>query len=40
MKRDEAWQLVTENVQAPGLRRHMLAVEAVMRHYAAKLGGE
>ena len=40
MKRDEAWQLVTENVQAPGLRRHMLAVEAVMRHYAAKLGGD
>jgi putative nucleotidyltransferase with HDIG domain len=40
MKREAAWELVTENVQAPGLRRHMLAVEAVMRHYAEKLGGD
>jgi putative nucleotidyltransferase with HDIG domain len=36
--RDAAWQLVAENVQAAGLRRHMLAVEAAMRLYAAKLG--
>ena len=38
MTREEAWQLVEENVHAAGLRRHMLAVEAAMRHYAAKLG--
>ena len=38
MERDEAWQIVREHVQAVGLRRHMLAVEAAMRFYAAKLG--
>jgi putative nucleotidyltransferase with HDIG domain len=40
MTRDEAWRIVVENVQAAGLRRHMLAVEAAMRHYAGKLGGD
>lgn len=38
MDRQRAWEVVQENVQAQGLRRHMLAVEAAMRHYAAKLG--
>jgi putative nucleotidyltransferase with HDIG domain len=38
--RDAAWRLVAENVQAAGLRRHMLAVEAAMRAYAAKLGAD
>ncbi len=38
MDRAAAWEIVTESVQAPGLRRHMVAVEAAMRAYAAKLG--
>jgi putative nucleotidyltransferase with HDIG domain len=37
MDREQGWQLVVENVQAVGLRRHMLAVEAAMRSYAGKL---
>ncbi len=40
MDRDQAWQTVTEHVQAVGLRRHMLAVEAAMRLYARKLGAD
>ena len=38
MERTEAWKIVRENVEAPGLRRHMLAVEAAMRRYAGELG--
>ncbi len=38
MTREDAWQIVVEHVQAPGLRRHMQAVEAAMRAYAARLG--
>ncbi len=40
MRREEAWELVTQHVQAPGLRRHMLAVAAAMRRYAGVLGGD
>lgn len=40
MTRDTAWQIVCEFVKDPGLRRHMLAVEAAVRFYAGKLGGD
>ncbi len=36
--RDQALELVREYTQGPGLRRHMLAVEACMRAYARKYG--
>ncbi len=38
MNRDDAWQLVCEFTASDSLRRHMLAVEAAMRAYAAKWG--
>ena len=37
MNRETAWKIVTEYVQAPGLRRHMVAVEQAMRFYAVRL---
>jgi predicted hydrolase (HD superfamily) len=40
MDRQAGLNLVDEFVKDRGLRRHMLAVEAAMRLYAAKLGGE
>ena len=40
MNRESAWQTVCEFVKDPGLRRHMLAVEAAMRWYARRLGGD
>ena len=36
--REEAWNLVQEYVSGEGLRRHALAVEAVMRHMARRRG--
>ena len=36
--RDEAWKLLREYVPSDALRRHGLAVEAVMRHLARKHG--
>lgn len=38
LDRETALELMTANVSAPGLRRHMLAVEAAMRFYADRLG--
>lgn len=36
--RDDAWNLLAEYVPSDNLRRHALAVEAVMRHMARKRG--
>jgi putative nucleotidyltransferase with HDIG domain len=38
--RDQALALVNEWIANPGLRKHCLAVEAAMRAYARKLGGD
>lgn len=38
MDRSVAWNIVCEYVEAPGLRKHMLCVEAAMAHYAQDLG--
>ena len=40
LTRDVALALMQEHTQSPSLRQHMLAVEAAMRAYAAKLGGD
>ena len=40
LSRDEAWSLFCEWTGSDSLRRHVLAVEAAMRAYAEKLGGD
>ena len=40
ISRDEAWTLYCEWTASPSLRRHALAVEAAMRAYARRLGGD
>ncbi len=40
MTRAEAWCLLTEFTQSESLRKHALAVEACMRAYARKFGGD
>lgn len=40
MTRDEAIALLHEWVENDGLRKHMLAVEAAVRSYAQRLGGD
>ncbi len=39
LTRERAWALVTEHVESPSLRKHLLAVEAAVRGYA-RIGGE
>lgn len=38
MTRDEAWAILTEHTAGESLRKHALAVEAAMRHFARKAG--
>lgn len=38
--RSDAWELVCEWTESDSLRRHMLAVEAAMRAYAPRFGGD
>jgi putative nucleotidyltransferase with HDIG domain len=40
MDRESAWALLCEYTQSDGLRKHGLAVETVMRHFARKQGGD
>ena len=40
MDRQAAWELLTEYTQNESLLKHALAVEAAMRAYAGKLGGD
>jgi putative nucleotidyltransferase with HDIG domain len=40
VNRSDAWCLLTEFTQSESLRKHALAVEACMRAYARKFGGD
>ena len=40
ISRDEGWTLLCEWTKSESLRRHMLAVEAAMRAYAPRFGGD
>ncbi len=40
MTRDQAWQLLTEYTRSESLLKHALAVEAALRHYAPRFGGD
>src|SRR5574341_2514178 len=40
MNRAEAWDILSEHTKTEPLRKHALAVEAAMKAYARKLGGD
>jgi putative nucleotidyltransferase with HDIG domain len=40
MQREQAWNIVNEFTQSESLKRHMQAVEAAMRAYAPRFGGD
>ena len=40
VERGQAWELLCQHTQCDSLRKHALAVEACMRAYAKKLGGD
>lgn len=40
MNRNDAWSLLCEYTQSESLKKHALAVEACVRAYARKLGGD
>ena len=40
MNRDEAWTLLCEYTPSEALRKYALAVEAVMRSFARRAGGD
>jgi putative nucleotidyltransferase with HDIG domain len=40
LSRDQAWGIVNEFTHSESLKRHMLAVEAAMRAYAARYDGD
>ena len=40
MEREDAWNILCEYTKTEPLRKHALAVEAAMRAYAQKLGGD
>src|SRR5438270_11705603 len=40
LSREDAWTLLTEWTTSESLLRHMLAVEAAMRAYAPRFGGD
>src|SRR3954453_7495430 len=40
LTREQAWELFCEWTASPSLRKHVLAVEAAMRAYAPRFGGD
>src|SRR3989449_11400790 len=40
MNREDAWNILCEHTKTEPLRKHALAVEAAMRAYAGKYGGD